>query len=146
MFVIGPTVAGISGTETGGAYSIVASQCGMDKDRGEPLIYSEANAETATTKTPEKEQKAGTKILLRSIENRKPIRVIRGSTRWDGAPACGFRYDGIYSATESFIRENKLGGKYYEFKLVRLPKQDPINKTIPTPQQKKQCEKSKLGY
>jgi hypothetical protein len=117
----------------------------MDKDQGNVLWYTESGAEDITPEAPQVE-KRGTKALLRSVETKQPIRVIRGAGDWHGAPSCGFRYDGLYRATESTVRENTKGGKYFEFKLVRLQGQDDINTKVPNRKQRKQCEDAKLGY
>jgi hypothetical protein len=145
VFAIGERVAGISGDSINGAFSVVASGCSMDKDQGDVLFYTESGAEESTSKAPETEKK-GTKALLRSVETREPIRVIRGTGHWHGAPSCGFRYDGLYKAAESTVRENTKGGKYFEFKLVRLSGQDAIKTKVPDRKQRKQCEDAKLGY
>ena len=102
-------MAGISGDAINGAFSVVASGCSMDKDQGNVLLYTESGAEETTSKAPETE-KRGTKALLRSVETKQPIRVIRGR---HGAPSCGYRYDGLYKAAESTVKENTKGGKYF---------------------------------
>ena len=73
--------------------------------------------------------------LRRAFQQRKPLRVIRGScSKSDFAPASGFRYDGLYRITDyrpvpegTEKPPEKGGGKclIYQFDLVRIRGQLP---------------------
>jgi hypothetical protein len=84
--------------------------------------------------------------LLRSFETRKPVRVLRGDSKWKYAPRVGYRYDGLYEVVEKGTGRNKEGGAYIWVKLVRLANQDPIDTKKPTASQVNQEAAVKLGY
>lgn len=62
--------------------------------------------------------------LKRSVETKKPIRVLRGfKGRSAFAPVEGYRYDGLYVATKAWRDVDESGFKVCRIALVRLPGQ-----------------------
>ncbi|KAH6678583.1 PUA-like domain-containing protein [Halenospora varia] len=95
----GSRMGGISGTADRGCYSIVVSGAykGLDRDTGDILYYTTANAHDAADKNINTKENGFTKSLIRSIETTNPVRVLRTSKGdWAGAPRIGMRYDGLY--------------------------------------------------
>jgi len=142
--------AGISGTPETGAWSIVVKgggYKGLDKDTGDSITYSAPGASDTKSKTAESESR-GAKCILKSLENKQPVRVLRGEkTGWDGAPFSGLRYDGLYVVEGKEEGTNKKGGAYISFKLVRVKEQDPIKKKkCPNRAERDQYEKVIEGY
>lgn len=88
----------------------------------------------------------GAKCLIKSAETKRPVRVLRGQTKWKGAPFSGYRYDGLYVVEEKGEGKNKKGGAYMWFKLVRVRDQEPIKKKVPKKVQRDQEEKVPKGY
>lgn len=66
-----------------------------------------------------------TALLKTSRRTRVLVRVLRSASSGGArqahrlSPAGGLRYDGLYEVVDQAIRHNKLGGAYYQFKLVR---------------------------
>ena len=102
--VHGPTMAGIWGSATEGAGSIVMSG-GFedDEDYGDLIIYTGHGGQDSTTHTQIADQEftRGNRALAVSCDRGQPVRVTRGH-RLDSAyaPEAGFRYDGLYSVTQ----------------------------------------------
>ncbi|KAE8453718.1 hypothetical protein EG329_009229 [Mollisiaceae sp. DMI_Dod_QoI] len=144
----GSRIGGISGTSTVGVYSIIVSgiYSDLDFDSGNDISYSVAGAVTTTAAVADRENK-GTKALLRSAETRNSIRVIRSSSsKWEGAPKAGLRYDGLYRITGYEERTNNVGGKFLRFKLRRQDGQSAIDRSKPSDVQAANFETVKLGY
>jgi len=126
----GAVMGGIYGRRDKGAYSIVvAGGVGYDdRDLGDVLWYSGAGRpgedQTLTT---------ANRAMVRSIETKKPVRVLRRS-RSDSqyAPSKGLRYDGLYKVTTSRLDRGRDGFQVYRFKLERLPNQPHIRRDVPT--------------
>jgi hypothetical protein len=144
----GMTVAGISGNSTLGAYSIVVTKHykSVNEDKGDVLYYSAPYGYSTTDEKADPE-KAGAKYLLKSIQTKKPVRVLRhASGQWTGSPAQGLRYDGLYKVESYDERTNDKGGVYASFKMVRMEGQDPIATNKPTPAQIAEYRKIKIGW
>ncbi|KAI5853567.1 PUA-like domain-containing protein [Tricharina praecox] len=126
-------VAGIYGQLDVGAFSIISSGGSgyeaTDEDNGDVLFYSgtngwKANGDTGPVLTTH------TKVLMRSYESQRPVRVARakGASKW--APSVGYRYDGLYTVVEHEVATRKVKGTnaeegYYRFKMVRCDGQEP---------------------
>jgi hypothetical protein len=96
-----PTQAGISGSSTDGADSIVVSGGYIDdSDSGDRIIYTGHGGNDPITKRQVADQQLtrGNQALVISHNRGLPVRVVRG---WKGNPAhspdAGYRYDGLYS-------------------------------------------------
>ncbi|KAF7958690.1 hypothetical protein EAE96_002224 [Botrytis aclada] len=149
----GAPQAGIVGDKKEGAYSIVISKHyeGFDRDEGDIVYYSAPGAKESITKEADSEN-TGVMALRRSMETRKPVRVLRSaSCAWKNGPAAGIRYDGLYWVTEGKVETNGKGGKFWRFTLRRLRwvddiEQVPINLSRPTKEEVVLFEKVKEGY
>ncbi|KAF7322271.1 YDG domain-containing protein [Mycena chlorophos] len=131
-----PLRAGIWGTETDGACSIVASGgYADDVDKGNTIIYTgEGQGPVgASTKKSDQVWKGRNLALKRSMELRLRVRVVRGSDCGSKfAPKHGYRYDGLYRITKAWTAMGKEGLKVCQVQLVRLPNQPPIPTRHPT--------------
>jgi len=132
----GSKQGGIHGRTNLGAFSVVVSG-GIyeenDSDSGDRVLYSGSkggNEEDATSEAP---YTNATKSLVVSTKHNKPVRVFRSarnSSRW--SPSAGIRYDGLYSVESYTIKTDGERKKFYQFVLVRLQDQAPIDRTRPT--------------
>jgi hypothetical protein len=141
-------MAGISGSADEGAYSVVVAGAysDVDVDSGDELLYSAPKSHE--TKDPDPDlSNQGTKVLLRSAETRKPIRVLRQSSgHWEGRPRVGLRYDGLYIIYEHTRKKNGHGGGFIQFRLKRCANQDPIDRSRPTQEEKELFRKVKERF
>lgn len=145
MIVIGHKMAGVSGTEQDGTYSIVVAGAynEVDRDEGDILYYSGPGSHE--NESPEKYNLC--KPLERSLSTRRPVRVFRSAKgKWKGSPSAGLRYDGLYTVVSLSIQKNGLGGKYQQFKLLRVEDQRPIDQRAPSQSVKNAYERVALGY
>lgn len=143
----GHRVGGISGTGVDGCRSVVVSKMyedgKLDADVGDELRYSSVRGESVKAV----KENNGTKALLRSQETQRPVRVLRASGGgWKGAPSHGIRYDGLYKVVSSRAVEKGEKEVYYQFELKRLPGQDPIDRSKPTPSQVRDFNRVSDGY
>ncbi|KZT61381.1 hypothetical protein CALCODRAFT_491183 [Calocera cornea HHB12733] len=139
-----PTVCGISGqAKEGGAYSIALSGGYEDDvDEGYMFTYTGAggrdlkgtpqnrkNLRTAPQSKDQTFESSYNKALLKSVETKYPIRVVRGF-KLDSkyAPEEGYRYDGLYVVEKAWMETglNPGGFKVCKFAMRRLPDQPPI--------------------
>lgn len=131
----GARMAGIAGTVTSGAWSIVVASTyeELDTDNGDTLYYSGSNSHNNTDPQRAAPASQGTKALHASIQSQNPVRVLRSGgafgTRNQNSylPSCGLRYDGLYRVVSYRQRLNRKGGLYDQFKLARLPDQTPLD-------------------
>ena len=114
----GDSEAGIHGHQDQGAFSIVVSGGGYaNVDHGEMLEY----CGTASSST--KEMTHNTRLLIRSHENRKAVRVLRsakGDRKW--SPNVGVRYDGLYGVTGWKVIDESVS--LVRFTMVRRKEQE----------------------
>jgi len=120
---------GISYNDTGATCIVMSGRHYSDKDRGETFTY------IGFGKGRDQEWVAGNEALQKSLENKYPVRVIRGSKgnpRW--SPISGYRYDGLYEVVDSRrVRSgemNKVTGLKYmqcEFDFKQLSGQPKLN-------------------
>ncbi|GAA5919163.1 hypothetical protein JCM1841_002480 [Sporobolomyces salmonicolor] len=135
-----PTVAGISPGPLGCWSICVSGGYEGDRDDGTVLTFSGAGGRnlkgTATkrenrrTAPQSSDQTWDTPLnaaLVRSVESKKPIRVLRGfkgKSRY--APVEGYIYSGLYQATKTWLDVGKTGFKICRARLERLPGQPPL--------------------
>lgn len=156
----GQTIKGISGNVDKGAYSIVvkdSSKYGhdeLDVDRGEELWYSaDGGSISNTNRNAIASLSSGTRALQKSIETKRPVRVLRSvgvgpkSTK-PLYPSCGIRYDGLYEVTDVKTSTNSQGGLYRRFRLRRCPDQVSLDQVqrAPSLQQRADFERIREGY
>lgn len=123
-----PTQAGISGSSTGGADSIVVSGgYEDDEDYGDYLIYGGQAGFDPNTKqqNEDAELSRGNLALVVSYNKGLPVRVTRGlgSTRQHT-----YRYDGLYRVERWWVDRGKSGFRIYRFALRKID-----DKPITTP-------------
>lgn len=130
----GRIMHGISGTAKEGCYSIVISGLydSIDEDLGDIVYYSDSKA--LSSKSDHPVLTPGTESLRMSMNSMREVRVIRSNGgKWKGCPKAGYRYDGLYRVTGQYQKRNKLGGMFFQFKLVRIDQQPAIVENAPTP-------------
>lgn len=122
-----PTQAGISGSETEGADSIVVSGgYEDDEDYGDYLIYGgQAGFDPNTRQQNEDaELSRGNLALVVSYNKGLPVRVTRGL----GSKQHTYRYDGLYLVERWWVDRGKTGFKIFRFALRKID-----DKPISTP-------------
>ena len=114
-------INGISGRETEGAHAIVLSDgYEDDDDQGEVIIYTGQGGNKDGKQNADQQWTSGNQALRVSQDLGLPIDVIRGSKlRSIYAPASGYRYDGQYYVTRSWMETGKSGFKICRFELVQ---------------------------
>ena len=120
-----PIQAGISGSQTEGAESIVLSGgYEDDADDGDVIVYTGHGGRDPRTGQQIHDQpfSRGNRALALSRQNGLPVRVIRGS-RHDSphSPPSGYSYDGLYSVEEVWHDVGKSGFKIWRFRLAKIP-------------------------
>ncbi|KAK4555770.1 hypothetical protein LTR86_006990 [Recurvomyces mirabilis] len=119
----GHTIAGISGTSGEGGYSCIMSggHDYPDEDHGDWVKYCGTDSTDGSVTEP-------THRMLESEKSGKPVRLIRShNLKSDFAPEIGFRYDGLYKVVGNVNLDGVDSSRQrHQFKLVRLPGQDPI--------------------
>ncbi|KAF8912693.1 PUA-like domain-containing protein, partial [Gymnopilus junonius] len=137
-----PIVGGISGGSQG-AYSVALSGGYEDDvDLGYAFTFTGSggrdlkgtktapkNLRTAPQSSDQTFENTFNKMLLRSTETKKPVRVIRGfkgKSRY--APTEGYRYDGLYTVERAWLTKgvNPKGYLVCKFAFKRLPGQPPL--------------------
>jgi putative restriction endonuclease len=129
-----PTQAGISGSQTEGAESIVLSGgYEDDADYGDVLIYTGHGGRDNTTGHQVHDQPftRGNRALALSKQNGLPVRVIRGSNHDSPySPHTGYSYDGLYTV-ESFWHDiGRSGFRIWRFRLVKIPDKIIVGQTV----------------
>ncbi|KJA29209.1 hypothetical protein HYPSUDRAFT_32591 [Hypholoma sublateritium FD-334 SS-4] len=134
-----PWVGGISGGKQG-AYSVALSGgYDDDVDLGYAFTYTGSggrdlkgtkqnpkNLRTAPQSSDQTFENNFNKMLKRSCETKKPVRVIRGyKLRSPYAPSEGFRYDGLYTVERAWLEKglNPKGYLVCKYAFKRLPGQ-----------------------
>lgn len=134
----GRSQGGIAGTVESGAYSVILSgklYHGQNTDYGDEILYSGSHGSSKDENEHGIREPQGTKALITSLNSRSPVRVIRGKGSSTWAPAVGLRYDGLYDVVAKKVQNDTAGQKYWQFRLVRRPGQDPIRRDIPNKRQ-----------
>jgi hypothetical protein len=152
----GAKIKGIAGSPDRGAWSIIVSEnpkyANLDSDEGETILYSGDDSGNKNNRDAILESSPGTKSLQKSRRMETPVRVLRrkGTGNNKYAPLVGIRYDGLYRVVEEYEKTRPgQGGKFLQFKLVRLPNQRGFQETVrsaPTPRQQSEFWKTQEGY
>ncbi|KAF8626539.1 hypothetical protein AX15_004842 [Amanita polypyramis BW_CC] len=141
-----PWVAGISGG-TKGAYSVALSGGYEDDvDLGYAFTYtgsggrdlkgtkaSPKNLRTGPQSSDQSFEHGFNKALLKSVETKNPVRVIRGyKLKSKYAPSEGYRYDGLYTVERAWTERglNAQGYLVCKFAFRRLSGQPPIPERV----------------
>ena len=119
-----PTQAGISGSQTEGAESIVLSGgYEDDADYGNMLIYTGHGGRDQSTGQQIHDQPftRGNRALALSKQNGLPVRVVRGSNHDSPySPPHGYSYDGLFAVEEFWHEVGKSGFEIWRFRLVKI--------------------------
>ena len=131
-------VNGISGKASEGAHAIVLSDgYEDDDDQGEIIIYTGQGGNKDGKQIADQQWTSGNQALRVSQDKGLPIDVIRGSKlRSIYAPASGYRYDGQYYVTRSWMETGKSGFKICRFELVQGTNFETPTKDNSTPAQR----------
>jgi putative restriction endonuclease len=118
-------MAGISGSESKGADSIVLSGgYEDDEDLGEEIVYTGhggRDAESGRQVAHQRLTKGNLALAHSSIEG-LPVRVIRGENLDSPyAPPSGYRYDGLYMVDDYWQEEGRSGFRVWRYRLIKLP-------------------------
>lgn len=118
-----PIQAGISGSQTEGAESIVLSGgYEDDADYGDVLIYTGQGGRDQATGQQIHDQpfSRGNRALALSKQNGLPVRVIRGSKHdSEHSPPSGYSYDGLYTVERFWHDVGRSGFRIWLFRLVK---------------------------
>lgn len=152
----GAKIKGIAGHPDLGAWSIIVSEnpkyANLDSDDGETILYSGDDSGNKNNRDTILESSPGTKSLQKSRRMGTPVRVLRrkGTGNNKYAPLVGIRYDGLYRVVDEYEKTRPgQGGKFLQFKLVRLSHQWNFRETIraaPTHKQQADFWKIQEGY
>jgi len=119
-----PNQAGISGTPSEGADSIVVSGGYVDdEDHGDYLIYTGQGGQDARRRQVADQDSAvrGNGALVTSYEKQLPVRVTRGANRHSAfAPRAGYEYAGLFLVTDWWMEAGKDGFEVVRYRLERL--------------------------
>jgi putative restriction endonuclease len=132
-----PIQAGIAGSQTEGAESIVLSGgYEDDADYGDVIIYTGQGGRDPRTgqQTHDQPFTRGNRALALNKLNGLPVRVVRGS-RHDSpdSPPAGYSYDGLYAVEDYWHEVGRSGFKIWRFHLVRIPQKMPGHKIAEEP-------------
>jgi putative restriction endonuclease len=130
-----PTMAGISGSESKGADSIVLSGgYEDDEDLGDEVVYTGHGGRDAGSGRQVAHQRLtrGNLALAHSSIEGLPVRVIRGANL-DSiyAPRSGYRYDGLYMVDDYWHEEGRSGFRVWRYRLIKLPSVPTRTDTVP---------------
>jgi putative restriction endonuclease len=118
-----PLVAGISGSQTEGADSIVASGgYEDDEDYGDVLIYTGHGGNDPSTGSQIADQvlERGNLALAVSCREGLPVRVTRGANLASPfAPQTDYRYDGLYVVERYWRERGRSGFLIWRYRLTR---------------------------
>ena len=129
-----PIRAGISGSQTVGAESIVLSGgYEDDRDLGDTIIYTGHGGRDQSSGRQVHDQPftRGNRALALSKQNGLPVRVVRGSEHDSPySPPSGYSYDGLY-AVESFWHEiGKSGFRIWRFRLEKIREKTALGRMV----------------
>ena len=120
-----PIQAGIAGSQTEGAESIVLSGgYEDDADYGDVIVYTGHGGRDQATGQQIHDQPftRGNRALAYNAQTGLPVRVIRGYGHPSPfSPAVGYSYDGLYAVEEYWRGRGKSGFQVWRFRLVKIP-------------------------
>ncbi|KXN89993.1 E3 ubiquitin-protein ligase UHRF1, partial [Leucoagaricus sp. SymC.cos] len=137
-----PWVGGISGGSQGAHSVVLSGGYDDDVDLGYAFTYTGSggrdlkgtkaapkNLRTAPQSSDQTFENNFNKMLQRSCETKKPVRVVRGfKVRSKYAPSEGYRYDGLYTVEKAWLEKglNPKGYLVCKFAFKRLSGQPPL--------------------
>ncbi|MCL7038803.1 hypothetical protein MKW94_019988 [Papaver nudicaule] len=146
----GPFQGGIDQVKKDGkilATSVVSSGGYDDIDNFDVLVYSGQGGNPASGNKKAKDQKLerGNLALKNSMDEKSPVRVIRGFKEMDGLDhtrgktIATYTYDGLYLVERYWQEKGRHGNNVYMFELRRIPGQPELGL-----REVKQAKKSRL--
>ncbi len=124
-----PLQAGISGSQTEGADSIVLSGgYEDDEDLGDVIIYTGHGGRSLETGLQVTDQQLVRQNLALALNCQRglPVRVIRGYTHKSSfSPLQGYRYDGLFRVDSYWRGTGRSGFIVWRFRLVKLDTSTP---------------------
>ena len=117
------TQAGISGSGTEGAESVVVSGgYPDDQDSGDEIIYTgQGGRDTSGKHVKDQELVRGNLALAKSELEGLPVRIIRGAHPGNPyAPKTAYRYDGLYRVESHWHEKGKAGFKVWRYRLQKI--------------------------
>ncbi|HEX4058362.1 MAG TPA: YDG/SRA domain-containing protein [Galbitalea sp.] len=126
-----PIQAGISGTKSEGADSIVVSGGYRDdEDHGDYIIYTGHGGNDPNTHRQIADQSPsapGNAGLITSMVEGLPVRVVRGKHPGSAyAPPVGYQYAGLFLVTDAWMKPGLDQFQVIQFKLERIPEQSEL--------------------
>ena len=121
------TQAGISGSGTEGAESVVVSGgYPDDQDSGDEIIYTgQGGRDTSGKHVKDQELVRGNLALAKSELEGLPVRIIRGAHPGNPyAPKTAYRYDGLYRVESHWHEKGKAGFKVWRYRLQKIDDND----------------------
>ncbi len=119
-----PLRAGISGSQTEGADSIILSGgYEDDNDQGDVIIYTGHGGRSQVTGQQVADQQLTHQNLALTLNCQRglPVRVIRGQVQQSVfSPAQGYRYDGLYRVDGYWQEKGLSGFVVWRFRLVKI--------------------------
>lgn len=119
-----PLRAGISGSQTEGADSIILSGgYEDDQDYGDIIIYTGHGGRSGVTGLQVADQHLTHQNVVLAINCQQglPVRVIRGHNQKSAcSPAEGYRYDGLYRVDRYWQEKGVSGFLVWRFRLVKI--------------------------
>ncbi|GAB3746784.1 YDG/SRA domain-containing protein [Spirosoma pomorum] len=119
-----PLQAGISGSQTEGADSIVLSGgYEDDEDLGDEIIYTGHGGRSTETGVQVADQQLVSQNLALALNCQRglPVRVIRGCQHQSPySPSEGYRYDGLYRVDSYWRERGRSGFLVWRFRLIKL--------------------------
>ncbi|MCY1701914.1 YDG/SRA domain-containing protein [Deinococcus sp. SL84] len=119
-----PTQAGVSGSATEGADSIVLSGgYEDDDDQGSVIVYTGEGGRDPLSGRQVKHQQLVRGNLALAVSHRDglPVRVTRGSRHTSAySPETGYQYAGLYRVDDHWREEGKSGFFIWRFRLLSL--------------------------
>ena len=129
-----PLQAGIAGSQTEGAESIVLSGGYEDDvDDGDTIVYTGQGGRDSRTGQQVHDQpfSRGNRALALNKLNGLPVRVIRGSSHDSPhSPPSGYAYDGLYTVEKYWHEPGKSGFEVWRFRLEKIPEKTSLRQTI----------------
>jgi len=119
-----PLMAGISGSSTEAADSVVVSGGYEDDvDLGDTILYTGQGGNDPATnqQVADQELVRGNMGLVKSLLEGRPVRVIRGANPHSQyAPERGYRYEGLFAVEDYWRDIGKSGYLIWRFRLRKL--------------------------
>lgn len=128
-----PTQAGICGTESDQAESIVVSGgYEDDEDWGDEIIYTGHGGNIGKKQVEDQQLTKGNLALAKNKSSGIPIRVVRGArAKTKYSPQKGYRYDGLFRVADYWKDLGKSGFLIWRFRLEKVGSESVVKEVQP---------------